>query len=202
MFDRFGDARVVLLGEASHGTIEFYRARAAISQRLIERHGFSIVAVEADWPDAATIDRYVRHRPRARGQFKAFERFPTWMWRNTDVDAFIRWMRRHNQDRADERDGRLLRPRPLQSRRLDAGGDRVPRRARPRARPARAQALRLPRAVGRQPADVRPILAARRLCAVRGRGRADAEGPAPAARRLPRAASATNGSTPRPTPGW
>jgi hypothetical protein len=64
LFDRFADARVVLLGEASHGTSEFYRARAAISRRLIERHGFTIVAVEADWPDAAQVDRYVRHRPK------------------------------------------------------------------------------------------------------------------------------------------
>ena len=63
MFDRFADARVILLGEATHGTSEFYRARAAITRRLIERHGFTIVAVEADWPDAARIDAYVRHRP-------------------------------------------------------------------------------------------------------------------------------------------
>jgi erythromycin esterase-like protein len=102
MFDRFGDARVVLLGEASHGTSEFYRARAAISRRLIERHGFTIVAVEADWPDAATIDRYVRHRPAREGEMRAFERFPTWMWRNTEVDAFIGWMRGHNHSRAYE----------------------------------------------------------------------------------------------------
>jgi erythromycin esterase-like protein len=102
MFDRFGDARVVLLGEASHGTSEFYRARAAISKRLIERHGFIIVAVEADWPDAATIDRYVRHRPWREGELRAFERFPTWMWRNTDVDAFIRWLREHNEQRQYE----------------------------------------------------------------------------------------------------
>ena len=103
MFDRYGDARVVLLGEASHGTSEFYRARAAISRRLIERHGFNIVAVEADWPDAATIDRYVRHRPWRDGELKAFERFPTWMWRNVEVDAFIRWLRQHNQQRPYER---------------------------------------------------------------------------------------------------
>jgi erythromycin esterase-like protein len=86
-FDRFGNARVVLLGEASHGTSEFYRARAAISRRLIERHGFTIVAAEADWPDAATIDRYVRHRPWREGELRAFERFPTWMWRNHEFDA-------------------------------------------------------------------------------------------------------------------
>jgi erythromycin esterase-like protein len=93
---------VVLLGEASHGTSEFYRARAAITKRLIERHGFKIVAVEADWPDAATLDRYVRHREPREGESQAFERFPMWMWRNTDVDAFIRWMRGHNQGRAYE----------------------------------------------------------------------------------------------------
>jgi erythromycin esterase-like protein len=102
MFDRFGDARVVLLGEASHGTSEFYRARAAVSRRLIERHGLSIVAVEADWPDAATIDRYVRHREKREGEMRAFERFPTWMWRNAEVDDFIRWLRRHNGARSYE----------------------------------------------------------------------------------------------------
>ena len=102
MFDRFGDARVVLLGEASHGTSEFYRSRAAISKRLIERHGFNIVAVEADWPDAATIDRYVRHRPRREGEDRAFERFPTWMWRNAEVDDFVRWLREHNSQRPYE----------------------------------------------------------------------------------------------------
>jgi len=98
-FDRFADARVVLLGEASHGTSEFYRARAAISRHLIEQHGFTIVAVEGDWPDAATLDRYVRHRPPREGEFRAFERFPTWMWRNVEVDAFIRWLRGHNEAR-------------------------------------------------------------------------------------------------------
>jgi erythromycin esterase-like protein len=102
MFDRYGDARVVLLGEASHGTSEFYRARAAISRRLIERHGFNIVAVEADWPDAATVDRYVRHREPRAGEFRAFERFPTWMWRNREFDGFIRWLRTHNEQRAYE----------------------------------------------------------------------------------------------------
>jgi len=102
-FDRFGDARVVLLGEASHGTSEFYRARAEISRRLVERHGFTIVAAEADWPDAATVDRYVRHRPWREGELKAFERFPTWMWRNREFDKFIRWMREHNSKRPYER---------------------------------------------------------------------------------------------------
>ncbi|RWM89775.1 MAG: protein-L-isoaspartate(D-aspartate) O-methyltransferase [Mesorhizobium sp.] len=97
LFDRFGDRRVVLLGEASHGTSEFYRARAAITRRLIEKHGFTIVAVEADWPDAAAIDRYVRHRPSRAKADPPFQRFPTWMWRNTDVAAFVDWMRQHNE---------------------------------------------------------------------------------------------------------
>ena len=97
LFDRFADRRVVLLGEASHGTSEFYRARAAITRHLIERHGFTIVAVEADWPDAAVVDRHVRHRPARTDAELSFQRFPTWMWRNLDVAAFIDWMHRHNE---------------------------------------------------------------------------------------------------------
>ena len=100
-FDRYADRRVVLLGEASHGTAEFYQARAAITRRLIERHGFTIVAVEADWPDAAAVDRYVRHRPARPGAEPPFQRFPTWMWRNTDVAAFVEWLRGHNEAIAD-----------------------------------------------------------------------------------------------------
>lgn len=96
LFDRYADARVVLLGEASHGTSEFYRARAAITRRLIETHGFSIVAVEADWPDAAAIDRYVRPRAAAGPAQPAFRRFPAWMWRNRDVQAFVHWLRDYN----------------------------------------------------------------------------------------------------------
>ncbi|PNG27763.1 erythromycin esterase family protein [Methylocella silvestris] len=95
-FDRFAQSRVVLLGEASHGASEFYRARAAITRRLIERHGFTIVAVEADWPDAAAIDRYVRRSPHQPMSSTPFARFPTWMWRNKDVDAFVGFLRGHN----------------------------------------------------------------------------------------------------------
>jgi erythromycin esterase-like protein len=102
LFDRYAGAKVILLGEASHGTSEFYRARAAITKRLIEQHGFNIVAVEADWPDAANVDRYVRHRPKREGEEAAFQRFPTWMWRNTDVDAFVRRLRGHNEQRPPE----------------------------------------------------------------------------------------------------
>ncbi|AZO12075.1 MULTISPECIES: protein-L-isoaspartate(D-aspartate) O-methyltransferase [unclassified Mesorhizobium] len=96
-FDRFAERRIVLLGEASHGTSEFYRARAAITSRLIEKHGFTIVAAEADWPDAAAVDRYVRHRPPSPTAGRPFQRFPTWMWRNTDVAAFVAWLRGHNE---------------------------------------------------------------------------------------------------------
>jgi erythromycin esterase-like protein len=99
LFDRFGDKHVVLLGEASHGTSEFYRARAAITARLIEHHGFGIVAVEADWPDAAAVDRFVQLRSRRSHEEPPFQRFPTWMWRNTDFAGFIDWMRDFNTGR-------------------------------------------------------------------------------------------------------
>ncbi|WP_024507489.1 erythromycin esterase family protein [Bradyrhizobium sp. ARR65] len=95
-FDRFAAAKLVLLGEATHGTSEFYRARAAITRQLIEHHGFNIVAVEADWPDAAAIDRYVRQLPAASGAEPPFERFPTWMWRNVEVREFADFLHQHN----------------------------------------------------------------------------------------------------------
>lgn len=101
MFDRFGDRRVVLLGESTHGTAEFYRARAAITRRLVEQHGFNIVAVEADWPDAASVNRYVRGSPRQEDEEPPFRRFPTWMWRNTEVAEFVGWLRGHNEQAAD-----------------------------------------------------------------------------------------------------
>ena len=103
LFGRYADCKVVLLGEASHGTAEFYRARALITRRLIEKHGFNIVAVEADWPDAAMIDRYVRHRPAVPGSQPSFRRFPTWMWRNTEVEDFTEWLRNHNESLRPER---------------------------------------------------------------------------------------------------
>ena len=94
-----GDSRVVLLGEASHGTHEFYDTRARITKRLIEEKGFTAVAVEADWPDAYRINRYVRHASQDSGPHMAlqdFSRFPTWMWRNTDVLDFVEWLHSHN----------------------------------------------------------------------------------------------------------
>ena len=94
-FDRFGDANVVLLGEATHGTSEFYRARAAITVRLVARHGFRIVALEADWPDAAELDRFARNRGEW-GRRGSFVNFPRWMWRNKEFAAFVRGLRAWN----------------------------------------------------------------------------------------------------------
>ncbi|MCJ8517683.1 protein-L-isoaspartate(D-aspartate) O-methyltransferase [Pseudorhizobium tarimense] len=104
LFDRFADGRVVLLGEASHGTSEFYRARAEITKRLIAEHGFNIVAVEADWPDAAALDRYVRQRP-GQSLETPFQRFPTWMWRNREVWDLLAWMREHNVRTGEPQNG-------------------------------------------------------------------------------------------------
>jgi protein-L-isoaspartate(D-aspartate) O-methyltransferase len=98
LFDRFADRKVVLLGEASHGTSEFYRARAAITRRLVEEHGFTIVAVEADWPDAAAVNRQVRGLASRPGAEAPFQRFPTWMWKNREVEAFLQWLRDHNRE--------------------------------------------------------------------------------------------------------
>jgi protein-L-isoaspartate(D-aspartate) O-methyltransferase len=102
LMERIGGCRVVLLGEATHGTSEFYRMRARITRELIEKKGFNLVAVEADWPDAAQIDRYVRHRPGSGNRETTFSRFPTWMWRNREVADFVEWLREHNAGRAPE----------------------------------------------------------------------------------------------------
>jgi erythromycin esterase-like protein len=99
LLELIGDARFVLIGEASHGTHEFYRERAQITKRLIREKGFSAVAVEADWPDAYRVNRYVRGRGAVADAIEAltgFQRFPTWMWRNADVLDFIGWLRSHN----------------------------------------------------------------------------------------------------------
>ncbi len=95
-FDRYANARVVLLGEASHGTSEFYRARAAITRRFVVAHGFTIITAEADWPDAASFDRYIRDRPKPAHAEPPFRRFPTWMWRNTDIEALVEDLRTIN----------------------------------------------------------------------------------------------------------
>ena len=96
LFDLVGDAHFVLIGEASHGTGEFYAARAQMTRRLIEERGFCAVAAEADWPDAYRVNRYVRGRGEdatAGEALRGFERFPTWMWRNAAVLDFVGWLR-------------------------------------------------------------------------------------------------------------
>src|SRR6185369_11124059 len=105
LLDGIGDAQVVLLGEATHGTHEFYRERAFITRRLIEEKGFAGVAVEADFPDAYRVNRFVRGSgadEEAADALGSFARFPTWMWRNADVLDFVGWLKAHNDDLADE----------------------------------------------------------------------------------------------------
>jgi protein-L-isoaspartate(D-aspartate) O-methyltransferase len=101
-FDRFAERKVVLLGEASHGTHEFYAARAAITRRFVEKHGFTIVAAEADWPDAAVLDRHIRHQHPREGAPRPFQRFPTWMWRNPVIAGLMHDLHALNRGRAPE----------------------------------------------------------------------------------------------------
>jgi erythromycin esterase-like protein len=99
LMQQIGDAPYVLLGEASHGTHEFYRERAQITKRLIREKNFNAVAVEADWPDAYRVNSYVRGASddaEAIDSLAGFKRFPTWMWRNADVLDFVGWLREHN----------------------------------------------------------------------------------------------------------
>ena len=101
LLDRIGDADVVLLGEASHGTSEFYRMRARITRELVLRRGFRMVAIEGDWPDAAHVDRHLRLLPPLSEGFQPFLRFPTWMWRNLEVQEMIHWLRDFNCEVAE-----------------------------------------------------------------------------------------------------
>jgi protein-L-isoaspartate(D-aspartate) O-methyltransferase len=99
LLERIGDSRLVLIGEASHGTSEFYRMRAEITKALIRSRGFRFVAVEADWPDGAALNRWVLDRPPIAddtGRMRPFQRFPTWMWRNHETLAFVEWLRERN----------------------------------------------------------------------------------------------------------
>ncbi len=106
LLERIGDARVVLLGEATHGTSEFYRMRARITRELIMKRRFTMVAIEGDWPDTARVDRWVRHLEIPSVAWKAFTRFPTWMWRNVEVENFIDWLRHYN-GAVEDRDHRV-----------------------------------------------------------------------------------------------
>jgi erythromycin esterase-like protein len=120
IIDQIGNASIVLLGEATHGTREFYRVRAEISKRLIAEKGFDAIAVEADWPDALRVNRFIkagadtigamgsRGSPAtdrtANEALHGFERFPQWMWRNTEVIELVDWLRMHNMQVADDKD--------------------------------------------------------------------------------------------------
>ena len=99
LLDRIGDARFVLLGEASHGTHDFYRIRAELTKRLIREKGFTAIACEADWPDSYRVNRYIRGHGADRDATDAlgdFKRFPQWMWRNADILDLVGWLREHN----------------------------------------------------------------------------------------------------------
>jgi erythromycin esterase len=105
LMDRIGDSRAVMLGEASHGTSEYYTWRARLSKRLIREKGFSFIAVEGDWPDCYRVNRYVKGYEGSGGAIevlRAFERWPTWMWANWEVAALAEWLREHNTGRPDE----------------------------------------------------------------------------------------------------
>jgi erythromycin esterase-like protein len=106
LLQRIGEARHVLLGEASHGTHEYYTWRAEISRRLIQEKGFRFIAVEGDWPDCYQVNRYVKGRPdsgdSAHEVLHAFERWPTWMWANEEIVEFAEWLRQHNDGRPEQ----------------------------------------------------------------------------------------------------
>src|SRR5690606_33986371 len=107
LLERIGDARFVLLGEASHGTHEYYTWRTAISRRLGREKGFSFIAVEGDWPDCYRVNRYVKSYADSGGSAEevlhAFERWPTWMWANREVVELAEWLREHNRSQPEER---------------------------------------------------------------------------------------------------
>lgn len=107
LLDRIGDARVVLLGEASHGTAEFYDMRARITRELVIKKGFNFVAAEADWPDAAQIDHFVRDSRIEPTEEATFNRFPTWMWANAQVLKFVEWLRGYNLEHFADADKRV-----------------------------------------------------------------------------------------------
>src|SRR2546421_8325483 len=102
LLNSIGDASLVLIGEASHGTHEFYRTRAELTKALMTHKGFNVIAVEADWPDAYRVNRWVQHasrEPDAETALSDFTRFPRWMWRNRDVVDFLEWLHSHNASR-------------------------------------------------------------------------------------------------------
>jgi erythromycin esterase-like protein len=108
IIDRLGPVSHYLMGEASHGTHDFYHFRTCVTKHLIEHHGLTAVAVEADWPDAYRVNRFVRGEgpdQDANAALSGFERFPAWMWRNTEVLSFVRWLREWNDRHPDRKVG-------------------------------------------------------------------------------------------------
>jgi erythromycin esterase-like protein len=104
LLERIGDARYVLLGEASHGTHEYYLWRARISRRLIEEKGFRFIAVEGDWPDCYRVNRYIQGElgdTTAEKVLEEYDRWPTWMWANWEIVALAEWLRRYNEGRSE-----------------------------------------------------------------------------------------------------
>ena len=103
LIEAIGDSKIVLLGEASHGTSEFYSVRAELSKRLIEEKGFTLIAVEGDWPSSQQVNRFIRGFDEVaddiREVLKAFNRWPTWMWANEEIAEFALWLKKHNQQR-------------------------------------------------------------------------------------------------------
>ena len=151
-------ASLVLIGEATHGTQEFYRIRADLTRALIQQRGFNLVAVEADWPDAYRANQWVRLHgddSTAEDALADFTRFPRWMWRNREVVRFLRWLRSENAERRRRRARRLLRTGSLQPASLDGARHRVPRQGRSRRRAAGASGLRVLRCFRRGRAAVR-----------------------------------------------
>ena len=106
ILEAIGDAKIVLLGEASHGTSEFYTVRAKLSPMLIEQKGFSAIAVEGDWPSAQHVNRYIKgYNDRTKETpevLQAFGRWPTWMWANKEIAEFIDWLKMHNDARSPD----------------------------------------------------------------------------------------------------
>lgn len=110
LIDHVGDAQIVLLGEATHGTHEFYDIRSQISKRLISEKGFHTIAIEGDWPDAFQVNRYIHSQmyTDANDALSSFDRFPIWMWRNVPMINFVEWMRHYNQKAKPENKVRFL----------------------------------------------------------------------------------------------
>src|SRR5688572_27337731 len=107
LLERIGGARFVLLGEASHGTADYYDWRRRISERLIREKGFSFIAVEGDWPDCYRVNRYVKGRPHAgasaRDVLHEFDRWPTWMWADEEIVELAEWLHEHNRQLSEDR---------------------------------------------------------------------------------------------------